>query len=245
MRMSRIGLSPGDARGERMAIMQSETKQNETKQSETRARDGKATPAGGGTAPSDHFAVLGLERAWHLDRARLAERHLALTRELHPDRFAQASPRERLLSLERTTALNDAFRTLNDPIRRAEYILRQAGIGHGDHDLARGHETAGTAPEFLEEIMHVRERMLELDVAGGRGREQPEALAIRAAAAAKIRDLDRGMDERFTAWERDPDGPGSRALLLEIDRGLGRRRYYVNIVREIDGEEIPAGHGAL
>lgn len=214
-------------------------------QGEMRSASSDAPPPGGAPPRGDHFAVLGVERAWHLDRARLAERHLALTRELHPDRFAQASPRERLLSLERTTALNDAFRTLNDPIRRAEYILRQAGIGHRDHDLARGHETAGTDPEFLEEIMHVRERMLELDVAGGRGREHPEAVAIRAAAAAKIQDFDRRMDERFTAWERDPDGPGSRAVLLEIDRCLGRRRYYVNIVREIDGEEIPAGHGAL
>jgi len=241
MRTSRIGLGQGGARGEQMATMQSETRSA----SGNAATPGGATTPGGTPAPRDHFAVLGIERAWHLDRTRLTERHLALTRELHPDRFAQASPRERLLSLERTTALNDAFRTLSDPIRRAEYILRQAGIGHGDHDLARGHETAGTDSEFLEEIMHVRERMLELDVAGGRGRERPEAVAIRAAAAAKIEDLDRRMDEGFTAWERDPDGPGSRAVLLEIDRCLGRRRYYVNIVREIDGEEIPAGHGAL
>jgi molecular chaperone HscB len=218
-----------------------------TMQSETSSGNGNAVaaPRRGVPAPSDYFAVLGVERAWHLDSARLAARHLALSRELHPDRFAQASPRERLMSLERTTALNDAYRTLRDPIRRAEYILRQAGIGHGDLDLARGHETGGIDLEFLEKIMHVRERMLELGVTGGRGREHPEALAMRDSAAAAIAELDRRIDAEFTTWERDPDGSGSRAALLAVDRCLAERRYYVNILREIDGEDVPAGHGAL
>jgi molecular chaperone HscB len=206
---------------------------------------GARPAAGAKAAAGDYFSVLGVERAWHLDPARLAARHLALSRELHPDRFAQASPRERLLSLQRTTAVNDAYRTLRDPIRRAEYILRQAGIGHGDHDLACGHETNGVDHEFLEQIMHVRERMLELGIGGGRGREHPEALAMRAAAAAAVDELDRRMDAEFTRWERDPDGPASRAALLAVDRCLAERRYHVNILREIDGEEIPAGHGAL
>jgi len=213
--------------------------------SETKRGQGDAAAPGGRTDPGDHFAVLGIERSWHLDTARLAARHLALSRELHPDRFAQASPRERLLSLERTTALNDAYRTLRDPIRRAEYILRQAGIGHGDHDHELGHETGGVDHEFLEKIMHMRERMLELGIAGGRGGEHPEALAMRTAAAAAIDDLDRQIDAEFTAWERDPGGSGSRAALVQVDRCLAQRRYYVNILREIDGEDIPAGHGAL
>ncbi len=204
-----------------------------------------ASRSGSGRARADHFAVLGVPRRWHLDAALLAERHLALTRELHPDRFAQASPRERLMSLERTTAINDAYRTLRDPIRRAEYILSLAGIGHGDHSLAQGHESAPTDPEFLEEIMHVRERMMELDLGGGHGRESPEAVAIRAGAEAKIAAIDQRIADQFAVWEQDPGAAGSQAILLDIDRCLAQRRYYINIVREIEGEEIPAGHGTL
>jgi len=196
-------------------------------------------------AGQDFFAVLGVPRAWHLSLDLLAARHLALSRELHPDRFAQASPRERILSLERTTAVNDAYRTLRDPIRRAEYILRQHGIGHSDQDIARGHETAGADPEFLEEIMEIRERMLELGLAGGQGRETAEGLAIRAEAERRIGALDQAIDSEFTRWEANPEGAEARVALLQVDRALAQRRYFVNIVREIDGEEAVAGHGKL
>jgi molecular chaperone HscB len=204
---------------------------------------GGGRPLGTGDARNDYFAVLGVRRSWHLDSVLLAERHLALSRELHPDRFAQSPPRERLLSLQRTTAINDAYRTLRDPIRRAEYILRLAGIGHQDRDLARGYESAGTGPEFLEEIMHIRERMMEAGLDAGRGWEMPEGQAIRAETAARIEELDRRIDERFSEWEAGSDGEGARQALLDIDRCLARRRYYANIVAEIDGEEGPARHG--
>ncbi len=206
---------------------------------------GTAPHPGARAGEPDHFAVLGIERAWHLDAALLAERHLALSRELHPDRFAQASPRERLLSLERTTALNNAYRTLRDPILRAEYILRQEGIGKSGPDPAGDSGPGEVDAAFLEEIMHVRERMLELGLGGGRGRQQAAGIAIRAEAEAKISEIDRRIDDQFSAWEQQPAAARSRTFLLEIDRCLARRRYYANIVREIDGEDVPSGHGAL
>ena len=175
---------------------------------------------------------MGVPQSWHLSGELLAARHLALSRELHPDRFAQAFPRERLLSLERTTAVNDAYRTLRDPIRRAEYLLRQHGIGHSDQDIARGRETGGTDPAFLAEIMEIREQMLEQGLAGGRGRETPEGQAIRADAAGRIAALDQEIDRQFTHWEADPKGPEARAALLAVDRCLAQRRYFVNIVDE-------------
>jgi molecular chaperone HscB len=195
----------------------------------------------------DYFAVLGVPRTWHLDHNLLAARHLALSRELHPDRFAQATPRERILSLERTTAVNDAYRTLRDPIRRAEYILRQHGIGHADQDIARGLKAAATDPEFLAEIMEIRERMMDAGLEGGRGRDAPEAQSIRAAAETNIAALDQAIAEHFRTFESlaDREGDEARQVLLEVDGYLARRRYYVNIVQEIDGEEIPAGHGRL
>lgn len=208
--------------------------------SQTSRSDGRPVDAGIG---SDHFAVLGLRRAFHIDPVLLSERHLALSRELHPDRFAQRSPRERLLSLQRTTAINDAYRTLRDPIRRAEYILRLAGLSAEDHDRSRDFGAIGSDPEFLEEIMRIRERMMDAGLDGGRGHASPEGQAIRGEAEAKIHEIDRTIDRRFTEWETDPDGEPALEALHAIQRCLARRRYYANIVAEIEGGGASASYG--
>jgi molecular chaperone HscB len=202
--------------------------------------DGRSLSAGVG---GDHFAVLGLRRAFHIDPVLLAERHLALSRELHPDRFAQRSPRERLLSLQRTTAINDAYRTLRDPVRRAEYILRLAGVSTEDRDRPRGLGAVGSDPEFLEEIMRIRERMMEASLDGGRGHASPEGQAILAEAETKIREIDQAIDRRFTEWEADPESESAGQALQAIHRCLARRRYYANIVAEIEGDGVAASYG--
>jgi hypothetical protein len=94
-------------------------------------------------------------------------------------------------------------------------------------------------------ILVIREGWLDLGLAGGRGREAPAGLAIRAEAESRIAALDQAIDREFTRWEADPQGPEARAALLAVDRSLAQRRYFVNIVREIDGEEAVAGHGKL
>ena len=76
----------------------------------------------------DKFAVLGLPRSFDLDEGQVDERFRALSRKLHPDRFARASAKERRFSLEQTTLLNDAYRTLRDPARRAEHLLELRGV---------------------------------------------------------------------------------------------------------------------
>ena len=62
----------------------------------------------------DYFSLLGLAREFALDLPGLERRFRELSRQLHPDRFARAEPRERRLSLERATRLNDAYRALRD-----------------------------------------------------------------------------------------------------------------------------------
>ena len=86
---------------------------------------GKVQPPAPGTT-RDKFAVLGLPRTFELDQGQVDERFRTLSRKLHPDRFARASAKERRFSLEQTTLLNDAYRTLQNPARRAEHLA--AGI---------------------------------------------------------------------------------------------------------------------
>jgi molecular chaperone HscB len=83
---------------------------------------------------ADHFARLGLARAFALDAAELEQHYLALQRRLHPDRFAARGAPERALSMQQATSLNEAYQTLRSPLRRAEYLLALAGVAAAEDD---------------------------------------------------------------------------------------------------------------
>src|SRR5918999_6290977 len=76
----------------------------------------------------DYFAFLGVPRKLNLAVADLEQRFRALSRQFHPDYFYNAGPAERRASLERSSYLNDAYRTLRNPIARAEYLLGLEGV---------------------------------------------------------------------------------------------------------------------
>lgn len=119
----------------------------------------------------DYFQVMGIERGFHIDLANLEKRYKSLTKVLHPDRFARAGAEARRASLERTVQLNDAWRTLNDPVRRAEYLLALSGIYLGEHGRPiPGNQTAPPvsqpAPQsLLMEIMELQEALAEAKAA--------------------------------------------------------------------------------
>ena len=85
---------------------------------------GKVQPA----APVDYFMFFGFSRKLNLDTAALEREFYALSRRLHPDVYAQADSQERAWSLEQSSMLNDAYRTLKDPIKRTQYLLRLEGV---------------------------------------------------------------------------------------------------------------------
>ena len=120
----------------------------------------------------DHFQVMGIERGFHVDLNNLEKRYKSLTKILHPDRFARAGVEARRASLERTVQLNDAWRTLQDPVRRAEYLLALHGVYLGEH----GRPIPGTtnkeppaikpAPQsLLMEVMDLQENLAEAKAA--------------------------------------------------------------------------------
>lgn len=99
----------------------------------------------------DAFAVFGMEPAFVLDEAALERRYRDLSRILHPDRHARSDPRARRWSLERSVQLNEAYRTLRDPVRRAEYLVQRAGVA----------VAPSVPPELLAEILELREQLQE------------------------------------------------------------------------------------
>ena len=80
----------------------------------------------------DPFATLGAPRRFDLDLGALEKTHRELSRALHPDRFASAGASERRAVLEKAASVNEAWRALRDPIRRAEALFSLAGIAVGE-----------------------------------------------------------------------------------------------------------------
>jgi molecular chaperone HscB len=166
----------------------------------------------------DCFSIFGLPRVFALDPALLEQRFRDLSRQLHPDRFARAEPRERRLALERATRLNDAHRVLRDWRLRGAALLRlagqdPAGAGRSFHD-----------PEFLEEQLAWREA-LALARAGG----DATALAeLGARARARLAALEAECARLFEG----PDWPSDTAW--EIALRLARARYYDQLTADAE-----------
>lgn len=78
---------------------------------------------------ADHFVRLGLDVDFEISSRDLDQAYFALQRHLHPDRFANKSPKEKHLSQQQATAINDAYETLKEPLRRADYLVHLKGMG--------------------------------------------------------------------------------------------------------------------
>jgi molecular chaperone HscB len=112
------------------------------------------------------YEAFDLTPALSLDAEDLKKRFYERSRQWHPDRFSRASAAEQEKALEMTAVLNDAFRTLRDPISRAEYFLKEKGM-----ELSKGDESA--RPQLIEargRFIAMRDSIDEaLTAAGARG----------------------------------------------------------------------------
>jgi molecular chaperone HscB len=166
----------------------------------------------------DYFSLLGLPRQFSLDLHELERRFRELSRILHPDRFARAEARERRLSLERATRLNDAYRYLKDWRLRAAYLLKIAGTDV----FAEGRTFSD--PEFLEEQLEWREA-LALAISDG---DADRLKRIAAQARARLLALEIEVGALFD------DPHWFSELVIDVARRLSRARYYDNIVADAE-----------
>lgn len=130
---------------------------------------------------ADHFARLGQGVRFDLDEAALDKAYFALQRQLHPDRFATRSPRERALSQQQATSLNQAYEVLKNPLKRADYLVHLKGT-----DVLPEGCNLVNDQDLLMEAMELREALLDATTP-----EDVDGLARRAAddIAACIADL--------------------------------------------------------
>jgi len=101
----------------------------------------------------NYFEIFGLPLTFHVDTQALGERYRELQKTVHPDRFANASARDRRLAVQHAANINEALTVLKSPLKRARYMLILAGVGFDDE-----RETT-QAPEFLMEQMELRESL--------------------------------------------------------------------------------------
>ncbi|KAL4437292.1 hypothetical protein ABPG75_004431 [Micractinium tetrahymenae] len=90
------------------------------------------------------------EQRFDVDAPDLEQRYRALQRRLHPDKFSTASPLEQEYAHQQAAVVNQAYDVLKKPLRRAHYILNQAGLGACEGMTI-------TDPELLMYVMEARE----------------------------------------------------------------------------------------
>lgn len=168
---------------------------------------------------SDHFARFGLPRAWRIDRDALEAAYLSRAAAVHPDRFVGAPVAEQRAAMEESTALNEGYRVLRDPGRRAEYLCKLGGI---DLDVTGG---PGGAPHmdqvFLMDMIERREAVETARVAGAAKLD-----ALRDEVEAEADDV---LDAAVDALEADD--------VFDAAKKLVARRYLQRLLDEIEGEE--------
>ncbi|MGB6386726.1 MAG: Fe-S protein assembly co-chaperone HscB [Terriglobales bacterium] len=211
--------------------------------------------------PVDYFTFFGFPRKLNLDTAALEKEFYALSRKLHPDVFGQADDQERTWSLEQSSRLNDAYRTLKDPIKRTEYLLKLEGIELEEQSKQATEKARATGelkkqvvpPDLLEEVFEFNIQLEEArkvaQVGKALDKGQHSSLLTEELQEQKRkfeRDIETNFEELKVLWEKwdrlinqtvvthsvaDQD---TKQILDDILNLLNRRNYFRNLVNDAD-----------
>jgi molecular chaperone HscB len=168
----------------------------------------------------DPFAMLGAQRRFDLDLGALEKTHREVSRALHPDKFAGAAPSERRAALEKAASVNEAWRILRDPIRRAEALFELEGLAVGETNEPK------PSPAFLMEMLEEREALAE---------------ARAAKDLEKVRKAGANVEKRMQAAEKAlMAGFDSRQDIPKLLPLLGELRFYRRFLDEVEAIEEEA-----
>ncbi len=176
------------------------------------------------TALTDYFTVFAVPRKLNLDTRALEKAFYKRSREVHPDRFARAGAEEQQWSLEQTSLLNDAYRTLKDPISRTEYLLRLEGV-----TLADEKSPAKTPPDLLEEVFELNMQLEEMRMGGDDPQLRTDLQAARAQFEERFQSITGAIEREWAGWDSAED----RQSLQRMAALLDKRRYVGNLVRDV------------
>jgi molecular chaperone HscB len=187
---------------------------------------------------SDYFAMFDLPRKLWIGMDVLEQKFLQLSWKLHPDKFVNSTAEEREISLKRSSELNDAYRTLRDPVARVEYLLAIEGARQ------EGQNKQQAPPELLEEVFELNESLDELREAKSSAGETA-ALRQRLQAAEQnfeqqLTEADGQLREAAREWdkglEENADETRRGTLKAKLNELLNRRSYIRNLVTNVQKE---------
>src|ERR1019366_1900084 len=174
----------------------------------------------------------------------------ALSRRLHPDLFAQANHDERGFSLEQSSMLNDAYRTLKDPIKRTEYLLRLEGVELEEQSKQATEKARATGmlkkqvvpSDLLEEVFELNMHLEELSAQKKIGEDDPALLEEIGNAKLSLEEKYAALfNELKTEWDKSVDDATTdgaednrRKILDKMLDVLNRRNYVRNLVRDVN-----------
>jgi molecular chaperone HscB len=192
----------------------------------------------------DYFTLFSLPQHLHLDLAALEKNFYAQSRKLHPDRFAAKPESEQTATLAASSQLNDAYRTLRDPIARTEYLLSLQGVqleeqSRAATDLAKASGTAKkqvAPPDLLEEAFELNMALEEMRMDPDPG-VRADLEAARDKFTTMLTETQQQLESLWTAWDTAVDAsdePAKEAAKLAMVALLNRRSYVRNLVRDVN-----------
>lgn len=185
----------------------------------------------------DYFALFEMPRNLWIEMSSLEQKFLQLSWKLHPDNFVNATEKERELSLKRSSELNDAYRTLRDPISRVEYLLAIEG------ERKEGEKKQQAPPELLEEVFELNESLDELREAKASGEDLAELKARLETAEKslqeKLHEVDGELQAAAREWDEalQGDKTARHKIMAKLNELLNRRSYIRNLVTNV-GKEL-------
>jgi molecular chaperone HscB len=198
---------------------------------------------------NNYFTFFSLPTKLVLDAAALEKSFYALSRRLHPDRFASKPAAEQEAALAQSSLLNDAYRTLKDPVARTEYLLKLEGVELEEQSKAatEAARSSGTAKkqivpaDLLEEAFELNMQLEEMRMAKKTGEDNPQLredlLAAKAGFDATMAEAQAELEGLWSKWDAGVDADDAAVKASARDAMvalLNRRSYLRNLVRDVN-----------
>lgn len=205
--------------------------------------------------PVDYFTFFELPRKLDLDLKALEKSFYELSRKLHPDLNARAGSQEQEWSMEQSSLLNDAYRTLKDPIKRTQYLLHLEGVELEEQSKSATEQARATGetkkqivpPDLLEEVFELNMQLEELRMNKKTGEDDPSLIAEigkqKVSLEGKHEALLQELEVRWKMWDgmiqrkqngqpvSDEERKQERDKMVDV---LNRRNYIRNLVRDVN-----------